>query len=272
MTAPDHNPYQPPKADVTPLPDEHRGDFVPGGRTVPAGNGVTWISRCWSLFASSPGIWILNILILIIISIVLGAIPIVGSLASAILSPIFYGGLALGCRSIDEGRGFRIEHLFAGFKEKAGPLAIVGLISLCLVVGIVIVMGILAAVVVGPGLLQAMSDPAAQATFFAAQGLKLVVLLLLCLAIFIPITMAIWFAPTLVVLQDLAPLEAVTHSFKGCLRNFMAFLLFGIVMLVLLIVAIIPVGLGLLVVIPMIYASTYVAYRDIFVQPAHGAA
>jgi uncharacterized membrane protein len=55
-------------------------------------------------------------------------------------------------------------------------------------------------------------------------------------------------------------------SLVASLRNFIPLLLWGIVMGVIMIVASIPFGLGLLVAVPMMIASTYAAYRAIFTE------
>jgi uncharacterized membrane protein len=52
----------------------------------------------------------------------------------------------------------------------------------------------------------------------------------------------------------------------GCLRNFIPFIVYGIVMTVLLIIALIPLGLGMLVWVPLAIASSYTAYRSIFTE------
>jgi uncharacterized membrane protein len=57
-------------------------------------------------------------------------------------------------------------------------------------------------------------------------------------------------------------------SFQGCLRNFMPFLIYGVVSLLLGILAIIPFGLGILILGPVMWGSMYAGYRDIFVRPA----
>ena len=33
-------------------------NFIPEGRTVPAGHGWTWIAGGWKLFKRQPGIWV----------------------------------------------------------------------------------------------------------------------------------------------------------------------------------------------------------------------
>jgi len=84
------------------------------------------------------------------------------------------------------------------------------------------------------------------------------------MALSIPIYMALWFAPALVVLRGLAPMAAVRESFLGCLKNMVPFLIYGIVLLVPSIFATIPFLLGWLVLLPVVIASIYVAYRDIY--------
>jgi uncharacterized membrane protein len=76
--------------------------------------------------------------------------------------------------------------------------------------------------------------------------------------------MALWFAPALVVLRGMAPIEAIKESFLGCLKNVLPFLVYSIVLMVLGIVAAIPLGLGWLVLGPTLIASVYVSYRDIY--------
>jgi uncharacterized membrane protein len=67
------------------------------------------------------------------------------------------------------------------------------------------------------------------------------------------------------------PVAAMKASFHGCFRNFLPFLVYGLVMMLLAILAAIPVGLGFLVWIPLAIASTYTAYRGIFTDEAEDA-
>jgi uncharacterized membrane protein len=91
---------------------------------------------------------------------------------------------------------------------------------------------------------------------------------LVALALTVPMLAAYWFAPALVVLNDMKPLAALKESFLGSFRNFLPFLVYGLIMTVFAILAVIPFGLGFLVWIPLAIASTYTAYRSIFTEPA----
>jgi uncharacterized membrane protein len=75
--------------------------------------------------------------------------------------------------------------------------------------------------------------------------------------------MAIWFAPALVALHAMPAIDAMKLSFKACLANIVPFLMYGLVLTVLMVVAIIPCGLGLLVLLPVMYISYYTSYREV---------
>ena len=77
---------------------------------------------------------------------------------------------------------------------------------------------------------------------------------------------ALWFAPALITLQNLAPTEAIKASFTGCWKNFLAGLVYFILTVVLMFVAALPFGLGLLVALPMFMVSVYAGYRDIYIE------
>jgi uncharacterized membrane protein len=78
--------------------------------------------------------------------------------------------------------------------------------------------------------------------------------------------MAYWFAPALIAMEGMSALSAMKLSFLGCLRNILPFLLYGVLALVMFFIGAIPVGLGLLVVMPVMTASMYTAFRDIYYQ------
>jgi len=56
-------------------------------------------------------------------------------------------------------------------------------------------------------------------------------------------------------------------SFAGCLRNILPFLVYGLVGFGLAIAATIPLFLGWLVLGPVVSASLYTSYRDIYFKP-----
>ena len=254
------NPYAAPKAAVADAATAPQGNFAPGGHGVDAGHGWDWIVAGWEIFKKQPGMWIGLVVVGMIIFFVMAVIPFIGSLASMILSPVFAGGVLLGCKALDEGGELELGHLFAGFREKFGTLAGVGAIYLVAVLVIALVVGL----VTGAGIfaLMAGGDPSAAATAGALMGMLLAILLMF--ALLLPVFMAMWFAPALVVLQGRGAVEAMKESFSGCLKNIVPFLLYGVVLFVASIVAAIPLGLGYLVLLPVVAGSVYASYRDIY--------
>jgi len=200
----------------------------------------------------------------VLISLPVMLVPVV-SLLGVPLGVLLTGGLMLGCEALDRGEPLRIGHLFAGFAVRPGPLVGVG--------GLYLAASLLVMLVVG-GLLWQFVTPLL-ATMSVQQGVvdpgRLQALLGAVLAIsllaMVPISIilcAVWFAPALVVLDGCDAIDAVRGSLVACLRNWRPFLVYGVVALVLLLVALVPLGLGLLVVLPVLVASVHAGWRSIF--------
>jgi uncharacterized membrane protein len=238
--------------------ESHAGNFHAEGRTVDAGRGWDWVVEAFALFRNQPGIWILTAVVLGVVFIVISMIPFLGSFASALLFPVFAGGLMLGCRDLDRGGPLEIEHLFAGFRQKTGDLVMVGAFNL--IGWVVIVFAVVA--VIGGGVFMALMRGDIEGAELSVTSLLIAMLLVAGLSV--PLGMATWFAPALIVLNDVAPGAALKASFFACLRNWIPFLVYGVVLLVLCLVAAIPAGLGFLVLVPVMAASVYTAYCDIF--------
>ncbi len=237
-------------------------EFVPGGRTVPADNGWKWLADAWKLFTRQPGTWlVLAVILLVLIGLIF--IPGLGWLVRVVLivlSPALTAGLMIGCRALDEGGTFKIGHLFAGFGERAAPLMVIGVLYLLALVAISLVV----VLVVGFKLFSLLGSASPDPAVILGAATTLLLAVLIMLALLIPVAMALWFAPALVVFHQLGALEAMKASFSACLKNFLPFLVYGLILFIPSIVASIPFGLGWLVLGPVITASIYTAYRDIY--------
>ena len=241
-------------------------------RATNAGAGIDWIGAGWRLFAQAPLMWIVSLLLIIVIAVVAGIIPVLGSLAFQVAQPVFHAGFIWACRSLETGGEFEIEHVFAGFKRNFANLIIVGLLFLAGSVVLLLVFAVFA----GFGMIMAFMTGGTDDILPAlmASGASIALGTLVILALMIPLAMAYWFAPALVMMHDMAPVASMKESFRGCLRNIVPFLVYGFVMMVLFFVACIPFGLGLLVWFPVFISSNYVAYRAIFTEqdgPAEAA-
>ena len=233
--------------------------FNGNSRVVPPGNAFDWLRQGWALFAANPGLWIGLTIVLLVIVLGVQIVPLVGTLAAHLLMPVLGAGLLLVCRKIDEGESVQIDDLFAGFKQNAGPLVMVGVLYMVAMFAIVVIVVVVGGGSVAGGLLSA--QPEGLGVIFGGLMLSL----LLSLALSVPVVMAVWFAPALVFFNHMQPVEALKASFEACMKNVLAFLVYGLIVLVLAFFAALPVGLGFLVLIPVLAGSVYAAYRDVFV-------
>jgi uncharacterized membrane protein len=168
----------------------------------------------------------------------------------------------LGCHELARGGELRLGHLFAGFQDHLGRLALVGVAYFAMFLGAVVVALAVAGAGLGLGWLVGMGgdDPLPP----GVGSMSILLAVLVALALMIPAAMAIWFAPALVVLNDLGVGDALRASFVACLKNFVPFLVYSLAFVGLAIVASIPLMLGWLALGPTVVASVYTAYRDIF--------
>jgi hypothetical protein len=256
------NPYQPPRSQVADVSDAAPlGEFVEGGRGVNAGQGWAWIASAFELFRRRPLAWILITVILFVLLVVASVIPLIGMLVNTLLMPVYLGGLLLGCRALEQDGEFGVGKLFAGFSNHTGRLMAVGALSL---VGWILIM-IPVFFIMGKSMFAlAGGDPEA----IAAAGSSVMLGVLVAMALSIPLYMALWFSGCLIVFDDVRPVQALSQSFRACLKNIIPFLLYGVLMVIIFLVAMIPLGFGLLVAIPVLIASVYTGYRDIFYAPA----
>ncbi len=235
-------------------------------RAVDGGQGWNWIAQGWDLFAKNPGIWIVNVILLLIISTALGIVPIVGHIASQLLYPVLVGGLMLGCRALQKDEPFEVAHLFAGFQTNSAQLVMLGLFTLIAWLLIFAVVAGLLFVLGGGAIISAIVGGSVAAAVAGAAIMLMLLGLLVMMLLFIPVAMAVWFAPCLIVFHNLQAIDAMKLSFDACMKNMVPFLIYGLVMFIFCILATIPLGLGWLMLAPVGVATIYTAYRDIFAE------
>jgi len=256
------NPYQPPRAAVADASDAAPlGAFVESGRAVDAGQGWAWLASAFGFFRKNPWVWIFITIIAFVLVIVVSVLPLIGWLINTLLMPVYLGGLMLGCKALENDGDFGVGQLFAGFRSNTGRLMAIGAMSLA---GWMIIM-IPLFFIMGSSMFGLMSgDPAA----IAAAGPSVAIGMLVTVALSVPLYMALWYAPCLVIFNEVQPVQALGQSFRASLKNIVPFLLYGVLLFVFFILAAIPLGLGFLVLIPVLIASVYTSYRDVFYGPA----
>ncbi len=230
-------------------------------RSVDAGRGLSWWTEAWPLFTKAAGMWIVLTLIFIVLLVVVGIIPLLGGFAISLTMPVFGGGLLLAARKVDGGGTLEVGDLFAGFKDKLSSLLVLGALVM---VGGLVIGG--AGAMLGMGAMFGIMAGGANnsaGTMLASLGAGMFALLIM-LGLGLVLSMAMWFAPALVVFRNVPPVDALKKSFSACMMNIVPFLLFSVLYIAAAIVASIPFGLGWLVLLPVMLLTVYVAYKDVF--------
>jgi len=233
--------------------------FNGNSRAVAVGNAFEWLRQGWALFVVNPGLWIAMTIVLLVVLIGLSIVPLVGTLAANLLTPLLAAGMLLVCRKIANGETPQIPDLFAGFKLNTSELVMLGVLYMAALLIIFAIVVVLGGGSLAGGLM--MAQPAGIGLAFGG----LIFAMLLSLVLSVPLFMAIWFAPALVLFNNMPPVEALKASFNACLKNTLPFLVYGLLVMVLMFFAALPVFLGFLVLVPVLSGSIYASYRDVFV-------
>ncbi len=231
-------------------------------QSLAARQGWEWIKQGFLIFKKAPLLWIVLLLICIAAAIAVSSIPVLGEPLVSLLMPVILIGLMTGCRSLEQNEELELAHLFSGFHRQTAHLVALGGISL---VSQYLIFGLMMAVGGGElvGLLLSNkpdTDPSVLIHAMAGAGFAL----LLGLTLFTALMMAMQFAPMLVFFDNVAPLEAMKLSFRAFLRNVWPMLVYITTFMFLAILASLPLMLGWLVLLPLVFTSLYASYRGIF--------
>jgi len=227
-----------------------------------ANRGWAWIKQGYALFMKAPLLWIVVVLICFFAAAGLSAVPVVGEPLASLLLPVVLAGLMAGCRALERGEELELAHLFSGFQQRTSQLVTLGGIALVgqfLIFGVMMMAGGAALV----GILmsgQPVEDPEIVRQAMAGAGLAI----LLGLALFSVLMMAMQFAPMLVYFNNATPVEAMKLSLRAFLANIGPMLVYGVTFMMLAILASLPMMLGWLVLLPIVFTSLYACYCDIF--------
>ena len=231
------------------------------GRGVDGGRGVNWWAESWALFLKNPGMWLVFTVIFLIGTIFLHFIPVLGSLVSALITQVIFGGWMLSARKLESGGTLEVSDLFSGFKEKLNPLLVLGALTL---VAMIVIGAVMMALGAGAVMGLVAGGAARSAGGIMASVAVGMLGLIVGLAIAFVFAMALWFAPALVVFRDVAPVDALKASWAASLQNIVPFLIYGVIWIVAAVIASIPFGLGWLVLMPLMALGMYCSYKDIF--------
>jgi hypothetical protein len=248
-------------------------------RIAGAARGARWLGEGWTLFRAAPLGWLALVFAYWVIMTVVSLVPYAGIAAASVLVPAFSVGFMAAARAAERGARLEFSLLFDGFRQAPKPQIALGVIYfLCL--GAVLAASTLAD---GGALARWMLTGRRPDDEMLQSGDFVAAMLLAALA-YIPVMMMFWFAPPLAAWHSTAPAKALFFSAAACLMNWRAFIAYGavaaLVTLVLPFIALTALMLLsrgtlripvmslvfplLILLLPTLFASFYVSYRDVF--------
>ena len=224
--------------------------------------GWEWIKQGYGLFMKSPLLWIVLMSICVVAAVGISSVPVIGEPLVSLLMPAILAGLMVGCRALDQDEELELAHLFSAFKQHTSQLVTLGGISLVsqyLILGLMMLVGGATLVnVLMSG--QPDTDPNVMMQTLAGAGFAV----LLGVVLFSLLMMAMQFAPMLVYFRNVPPLQAMKLSLRAFLHNVGPMLVYGVTFMFLAILASLPMMLGWLVLLPLVFTSLYASYNEIF--------
>lgn len=183
-----------------------------------ARQGIVWLAQAYGMFKQQRLAWVVLLLAYYLALIVLRAIPVLGPYAMTVMKPVFAVGLLAAAWTQERGTPPKLSQLFQGFRANLWALLPIGVFF---VVGITLAV-FASSLVDGGKLLDFLSvggtmNEEQLANALAGGSLQLGMLFSALLAI--PVLIATWWAPALVVFQDAGPGAALLASLRAALAN-----------------------------------------------------
>lgn len=253
-------------------------------RLLPAVRGVSWILDGFVLYRRNPPMLTTLTLGYLLLVVAFGQLQPVGPFLLPLFLPLLTALIANGCRMLS--LGLERSALFHGLREKRGDLLRLGGLHLLgtlaiLAIDMLLQSGEPRAIVGGKAAAEGALNPLAEA--------EMLWHMLRLLLIALPLLLAFWFAPLLIVWEGVPALKSLFFSLVAVWRNWRAFLVYaltatliGVVLpgLLLLVasllskslVEILSVALRLMLLLvfaPVMMTGIYQSYRDVFSPAAN---
>jgi hypothetical protein len=247
-------------------------------RIATAAQGARWLATGWRLFRGAPFGWLAATLAYWFAVSAVSLVPGVGAAAAVVLVPVFSVGFMALARSAEHGAPLDLRLLLDGFRTRPGAQLALGVVYLVALAAVLAASAVMDEGRLARWLLGGRRPPADGLEADAVLGAATVAALA-----YLPVMAAFWFAPILVAWHSAGVAKALFFSLFACLMSWRAFLAYGVLValataalpLVLLNAVLLASGgdaqvagplLAALIVVllPILFASFYASYRDVF--------
>lgn len=226
-----------------------------------------WFQQAWDLFKKDAGVWILLGVIYTVLAGLISSIPGFGTLAAFLLEPLLGAGFLLAVDQAHHDKPVLLSDLWRGFKhERAGTLVANAFLVLLAYGGVIlaaVLFGFVAFAADYERCLALFKDPSLfQLSEHWGLFLRAAVTLLFAAMLAACVGMASFFAPQSILFKGEEAWPALKHSFLLFNRHLGALFIYAIATLLWGMLSVLPLGLGLLIFIPVALISKYYAFRE----------
>lgn len=239
-------------------------------RKLPPQRGWQWLIEAFRLWRRNPGLISAAAMASLLLSLFLGALPLVGGPLACLAAPVVSLTVIRICHSVASGQRLRLEQLRIP-QPRLLSLSMLGLFLFLALIGGALLGSLIAgnAFETVRAMAQASGEPPATLPSELLWG-SIVYLLVAAMA-----ASLMWFAPMLTGLRGVSPFKALFFTVVACWRNKAPFLVLGLGLMALsmplsLLMALGSVGQSLAVMLligvvwPVLNAVNYLSLMDIF--------
>ena len=223
-----------------------------------ASRGAAWLGEAFKLFRGAPLQWMSLCAGWIAMTFALILVPFIGGVVASFLQPVFFASFAIAAFKQKAGERLVMGDLFSGFRRNMRALVNLGAMLLLAEIAIFALMALLGLPVASS------SDSSFTIAEYAEQLKGKEWILATGFILTVVVKGALWFAPPLIAFHGMSTVQAIRWSVYAAISNLGAMMVYGAALTGAFLAAIIPWGLGLLVVIPLMVITTYIGYREVF--------
>ena len=237
-----------------PAPTPAPGQSDRASRAVPATQAFAWYAEAMRLWRVSPGIFAALAGVTIGVELLVRLVPTAGVILSQIVVALLECGLLYASLAADRGDKPRMRHLLAVFGAPPRAQAAVIVASLTAFAGQALAAHALAGIdLLAPNAFDEETSALVISSIVAA-GLLM--------------SLPFMFVQPIALFDDASFAAAFRNSLTACGRNLAPILLYAALSLGLFLFGIVTSGLGLLLALPWLAASSYAAWKDVFAVDA----
>lgn len=191
---------------------------------LPANTGWIWVKEGFALFRKQPAELSTLFISYMFLMLAIGIIPVVGQILPLILVPVFSMAFMQACVQIELGKRIYPSLLLTGFRSPAFPrlLKLGGLYLLA------IMLVLAASSLVDGGVFWNVMSGQLTLDAKVVQDSNMSVAMLFSSALYVPVSMAFWYAAPLAMWQEMGVVKAVFYSFFAVRNAGKAFMVYGL--------------------------------------------